>query len=329
MTAEPSHRDARSVEVRLLILIYVVALTAASCSSDEVADSTTSTVAPVTSTSSSHSSISPPLPPSTTSTLPTTTTTLLEGNWADAPIVAGGPFVGVLGWWDGAQWVQAEEGTALDVGGGEDYQVALLGSSTIIQGGPRVQGCDFVRDDYPAIEFSDPQALTELADSGIRTTISGVAISAPWELVPRPVTRGEAHPHLEALAVDLLGSMGFETNAVVIVQTVDADLDGDGAMQTIVVAEETELANSASGVYSIVFVAGVREIEPQIIDSSVIPRGEEGFPASFRVGAVADLNGDQVMEVVLSGEAWESSWVSVYEWTGAGLERRISAGCGV
>ena len=38
----------------------------------------------------------------------------------------------------------------------------------------------------------------------------------------------------------------------------------------------------------------------------MIPDDETGFPASFRIGAVADLNGDGSMEVVLDISAWET-----------------------
>lgn len=236
-----------------------------------------------------------------------------------------------LGWWDGSTWVQAEEGMSLPVDGGEDYQIALIGvDGRVTTGGPQVAVCDILPpSNFPGIQLTEPELLSHPLEPGEESAISGVAVSAPWDLTPHHVDRGEAHPDLESLAVDLLRDQGFETQSAPQVQTVDADLDGDGAIETIVVVEDTELANEASGVFSLVFVVGPGRGAPAIVEESVIPPGETGFPASFRVGAVADLNGDRVMEVVLDGVAWENSWVTVYEMTDEGFVDRISAGCGV
>jgi hypothetical protein len=52
---------------------------------------------------------------------------------------------------------------------------------------------------------------------------------------------------------------------------------------------------------------------------------------SFSVGAVADLNGDGRMEVVLSTAYYEGVGVDVWEYVDddLGLTPQISAGCGV
>ena len=235
-----------------------------------------------------------------------------------------------LGWWDGATWVDAEEGMALPVDGGEDYQVALLGTEgRTTTGSAPVAGCDIIfPSDFPGIELADPELLSHPLEEGEQSAISGVAISAGWNLTPHYIGAGEAHPDLEAMAIDLLAEQGFVTDSVEIVQTVDANLDGGEFIETIVVVEETELGNEGSDGYSLVFLVG-SDSEPMVIDQSVIPPGETGNPRSFRVGAVADLNGDGLMEVVLHGGAWESSWVAVYEKTDDGFVRRISAGCGI
>jgi hypothetical protein len=235
-----------------------------------------------------------------------------------------------LGWWDGATWVDAEEGMALPVDGGEDYQVALLGTEgRTTTGSAMVAGCDILSpSEFPGIELADPELLTHPLEEGDESAFDGVAISAGWDLTPHYVGDGEAHPDLETMAIDLLAELGYETDSVEIVQTVDANLDGGEFIETIVVVEETELANSGSDVYSLVFLVG-SDSEPTVIEESVIPPGETGYPASLRVGAVADLNGDGMMEVVLDAAAWETSWVGVYEKTDDGFVQRIGAGCGV
>ena len=287
--------------------------------------STTSTINTVPPTSTSTSS-------TTTTTVPSTTTTsLLAGNWAELPVVTSGIFNMTLGWWDGSTWVNAEEGMALPVVGGEDYQIALLGTEgRTTTGSARVAGCDILfPSDFPGIQLADPELLSHPLQEGEQSAISGVAISAGWELTPHYVGDGEAHPDLETMAIDLLAERGFETDSVEIVQTVDANLDGGEFIETIVVVEETELSfDQSSAGYSLVFLVG-SDSEPMVIDQSVILPGESGSPRSYRVGAVADLNGDGLMEVVLDGVAWESSWLGVYEMTDDGFVRRMGAGCGV
>lgn len=264
----------------------------------------------------------------------TTTGAPLDGTWAELPLVVYDDWGGIaLGWWDGSAWVQADEGTELPVSGGEDYQVALLGSEAVLEGSPPTStGCDVVMPEgMPGVQFEDEDALHMVLDDGKggERTVSGVAITAPWLITPRPVGPGEAHPDIEAMAVELLAERGFETDRVELVQSVDADLDGDGTIESVFVAEETELANEISGVYSIVFAVSPSWDSPVVVAESVIPADDAGFPASFRVSAVADLSGDGVMEIVVDGIAWENGWVSVHELTESGFVERIGAGCGV
>jgi len=292
--------------------------------------STTTTTAPTTTTVPTTITTAP----TTTTTALTTTTRQLQGNWAGQPLVAYDDWGGIaLGWWDGSDWVQVDADTTLPVTGGEDYQVALLGSEAVLEGGsPENDGCDVVfPEGLPGVQFDDGNALYTIVDDGTggERSVSGVAVSAGWSLTPRPVMAGESHPDLEALAIGLLEERDFETNTVEIIQVVDADLDGDGAIETFLVAEDTELGNEGSGVYSILFAVSPFWDEPVIIAESVIPEDETGFPASLRVSAIADLSGDGKMEIVVDGLAWESSWVTVYEWSGTSFEDRIGAGCGV
>jgi hypothetical protein len=314
------------------ILAVLVTLVVVSCSTAGQVSTTTTLRETSTSTTSTLSTTSTAISSTTTTTTtlsPTTTTTLRAGNWAEFPLVTSAIFNMTLGWWDGTTWVDAEEGMALPVVGGEDYQIALLGTDgRMTTGSARVAGCDILfPSDFSGIELADPELLSHPLEEGEQSAIEGVAISAGWDLTPHHVGPGEAHPDLEAMAIDLLAGRGFETDSVQIVQTVDANLDGGEFIETIVVVEETVLGNEGSDVYSLVFLVGSDSV-PMVIEESVIPPGETGFPASFRVGAVADLNGDGLMEVVLYGVAWENQWVTVYEKTDDGFVQRLGAGCG-
>lgn len=312
------------------LLVSALALGLAACSSGGTSSTTTSVAEP-TSTMSSPSSTSATVAPTTT-IVPVSTTTLLQGNWADQPVVTAQ--LGTLGWWDGAEWVDAQNGMSLPVNGGEDYQVAVLwAEGTTTTGGPRITVCDVYGPevDLPGIELADPELLTifDESDASGRGSISGVAVSAPWSIHPRPVTPGEWHPDLENLAFSLLGDRGFTTDSVNNVQSVDADLDGDGSLETLLVIEDTRLANSGSGVYSMVFVVTPSSGEVHVVAESVIPPSDEGYPVSHRISAIADLSGDGVMEVVVDSIAWESSQLAVHEFVEGEFVERIGAGCGV
>ena len=315
-----------------LFRLAAVAVLVAACSSGA---STVTTQVPA-STSTSDAVVATTIAASevTTTTIATTTSTGLPGNWAEVAVVTSTSANTTLGWWDGTTWVEAEDGMDLPVTGGEDYQIALLGTEdAMTSGGPRITGCDIYGPDVdiPGIELADPDRLfVELEDdvSG-RGGLSGVAISASWDITPRPTGGVDASTEVENAAFDILADLGFTTDAVSLVQTLESDLDGDGAVETIVVAESTVVEDQASGVYSMVFAISPTWGEPMLVAESVIPATEVGFPESYRVSAVADLNGDGVMEVVVDGIAWETSWIGVYELTTDGFEPRIGAGCGV
>jgi hypothetical protein len=48
----------------------------------------------------------------------------------------------------------------------------------------------------------------------------------------------------------------------------------------------------------------------------------------LRVSAVADLNGDGSLEIVISDNDWEGGGVGFVERTPDGYQRRLYAGCG-
>lgn len=268
----------------------------------------------------------------TTTTVPTTTTSLLEGNWAEMPVVVSSAGGVPLGWWDGSNWVDFRGEMTLPVEGGEDYQTALIGTESRITSGTRTQACEPAAMDLPGIRLADPGLLERIVenDPSGSGAIFGVAISAPWNLTPRSITEGEAHPDLEQTAIELLGEAGYATDTVALVQTVDADLDGDGTIETFVVAEETTLLDETmSDVYSMLFAAGPSLGEPVVLARGVIPPDETGRPERFRVGAIADLNGDGIMEVVVDASGPRSTVLVVHVLTEDGFAEVMSAGCGV
>jgi hypothetical protein len=264
------------------------------------------------------------LPPTTTTIPATTTTVAVEGNWSDAPLVVTG--FGALGWWDGSGWVQVESGTALPVAGGEDYQVAYVGLEVTISGGGPTTLCEPLNN--PGVELENELVLGDWPGP------LGVAVSAPWILVPHLVEEVEDDGTYAALAAELLAERGLDVPEPAIKQLLQVDLEGDGVNEVLVVAEDVSAGLFAEdGDYSIAFMRRTvqGDVRTAILGESVVVTADSPVVNSFSVGAVADLNGDGRMEVVLSTAYYEGVGVDVFEYVDddLGLIPQISAGCGV
>jgi hypothetical protein len=281
----------------------------------------TSTTAGVTTTSSTADSTT--TVGETTTTIPPTTSTsaAVAGNWAATPLVAAG--FGALGWWDGATWVQADPTIALPVAGGEDYQVAVLGLEAIIAGGPPTTLCEPVNN--PGVVLENEQILGDWPGP------LGVAISAPWVLVPHLVQPIEDDGTYSGFASELLAERGLDVPQPTMKQILQVDLEGDGVNEVLVVAEDvSEGLFAEDGDYSIVFVRRTvqGQVQSDVLGESIIITADSPLVDSYSVGAVADLNGDATMEIVLTAAYYEGIGVEVWEYSADGPAARISAGCG-
>ena len=316
-------------------LVVLVIILFAVCSDEEPETSTTtsevsSTTVPDVTTTFPGATTTSIAEETTTSVAQTTTTVddgLLEGNWATDPLVAAS--FGALGWWDGAGWVQATEATPLPVAGGEDYQVALFGVEATTTGGAEELVCDPLLN--PGVVLEDPELL------GGDGEPYGVAISAPWTLTPHLVEPAVDDGTYAAVAAGLLAERGLTVEDPVIKQVFRTDLEGDGVNEVIVVAEDVPPSLIGEpGDYSIAFMQRAidADITTIVFGESVLLETEEGetpFILSFAVAAVADLNGDARMEIVLDSTYYEGSAVEIWEYVGddLGLQQQIGSGCGV
>jgi hypothetical protein len=319
-----------------LFVVIVVAIIFAAGDEDQGDETTTTTGS---STSSSPSATTVPDTgvtttagevtttslPATTTTLPVTTTTAgVEGNWSGTPLVVTG--FGALGWWDGSGWVQVESGTALPLAGGEDYQVAFVGLEATISGGAPTTLCEPL--DNPGVELENELVLGDWPGP------LGVAVSAPWILVPHLVEEIEDDGTYSAFAAELLAERGLDVPEPAIKQLLQVDLEGDGVNEVLVVAEDVSAGLFAEdGDYSIAFMRRTvqGDVQTVILGDSVVVTADSPVVNSYSVGAVADLNGDGRMEVVVSTAYYEGIGVDVWEYVDddLGLVRQISAGCGV
>ena len=317
-----------------LFVVLVVTIIFLVGRNDETDASTTTTIATTTTTqevststttgatTTATSAVTTTTVAPTTTLAPTTTTTAaVAGDWASTPVVATG--FGALGWWDGAAWVQVEPATALPVAGGEDYQVALIGLEAIIVGGPPTTLCDPLNN--PGVVFENEQVLGDWPGP------LGVAISAPWVIVPHLVEQMEDDGTYSAFAGELLAERGLDVPNPVMKQILHLDLEGDGVNEVLIVAEDvSEGLIAQDGDYSIAFVrrSVSGDVQTDILGESVIVTADNPVVNSYSVGAVADLNGDATMEIVLTAAYYEGIFVEVWEYGAEGPVPRISAGCG-
>jgi hypothetical protein len=230
---------------------------------------------------------------------------------------------GALGWWDGANWVQVEPTTALPVAGGEDYQVALIGLEAIVVGGAPATLCEPVNN--PGVVFENEQILGDWPGP------IGVGVSAPWVIVPHLVEQIEDDGTYSAFAAEILLERGLDVPDPTLKQIVQTDLEGDGVNEVLVVAEDvSEGLFAQDGDYSIAFVRRTvgGQVQTDILGESVIVTADNPVVDSYSYGAVADLNGDARMEIVLTTAYYEGIFVEVWEYGDGGPVARISTGCG-
>lgn len=313
-------------------LLCSLLLVTAACSPGDGADSTTSsTSAPSTTTSTTESTTTTAAPTTTSTTVPTTTTTVapstttsvLEGEWADGPLIT--TDFGALGWWNGTEWLDSETQGALPVVGGEDYQVIVGDSVGLTTAGPQTTVCEPLA--LIGVNLDNPGLLGDFPGP------YGVAISAPWDLQPHLYEETTDDGTYAGFASDLLSSRGLEVDDPVIKQLVRTDLEGDNVNEVLVVAEDvTPGFLMEPGDYSILFMRKVIEGEVQtaVLESTVVLDSEDQFLGAHSVGTVADLNDDGKMEIVTNSAFFEGFSVAVWEYVNddLGPTLRLQRGCG-
>jgi len=314
-------------------LVPLVAVVIAACSPGDAGDTTTSTAGTTTSslastTTESRTTTSVPATTSTslgtTSTiLTTTTTTEVAGNWADEPLITTG--FGALGWWDGGIWVPSKDVGALPIVGGENYQIAVVGLQATTTGGPEELRCEPLNN--LGLQLNNEQLL------GAFPGPYGVAISAPWTLQPHLFEAFADDGTYASIASGLLADRGLNVPNPMIKQLFRTDLEGDGTNEVLVVAEEiTGGFLPAIGDYSIVFLQKVGQgaVETAVLGATTITDPDSQFVEAFTIGAVADLSGDNKMEIVLNSAFFEGFGVAVWEYVDddIGPKLQIQAGCG-
>lgn len=310
----------RRVRVGLLLCaVILVGCSEPTGSSSSTAEPTASTTVEPAATSTSE------LEPETTTTEPPP---------ARFGVVAARE--GVLGWWDGNSWVQAQSSAPIE--GTEAFRVFRVGADpTDAVGVGLNEGCAI---DEPAVGVDlnpDPWA----GDFGFEPfEPSPIALSAPWDATPHTITPfAPSDTHAEAASAILL-ERGVDDPSPKFAQLLRTDVDGDGVNEVFAVAERRSdpsgaLVPAPAGDYSIAFVRTVVDdvVNTQVLaEWVVVEQTEEGFIQDLvvhRFDAFLDADGDGTDEIALRSSYYEGSGVTLWDRQGPGpFAAVISTGCG-
>ena len=296
---------------------------------DSVSEATTPPPPPPTPTT-------PPPPPPTPTTPPTPPPTPTA-----TPVIPSGNNVivasqGVLGWTVEGEWIEVGEPpvdpSSIPAEEGDLYRVLRLGSPTSIAvpGTEPTEGCPPLPGYSVEIGIDDPMFNAD----GWPYTYP-IAISSNWDLTPHDVESLSLESEIyKSFASEVLADLGItdpDPNLFTLIRT---DLEGDGIDEVIVGAERItgSLISPAPGDYSILFLRKIidGEVIQQLIVGDVHTSETFGMLKFYRLIAVADLNGDNRMEIAIQYGYYEGSSTGILEYKNdiEGLQQVLAVACG-
>lgn len=211
------------------------------------------------------------------------------------------------------------------VEGGEVYQVIDLDGVIGESIGNEITLCEPAG--TPLVELDPPLVVTSEEPGEI--AVAG----ADWNLTPRSVATGASAPaDLVAEGAAFIEDRGLSDPSPNVAQYLIFDLEGDGTDEELLVLNrlpEGLIGNADS--YSLVLMRKQLDIEPAtLIVAYSQGVADSPYVVSFFVSAVADLNGDDKMELVVDSHYYEGNATSVFEYRDddLGLLEVLASGCG-
>lgn len=164
-----------------------------------------------------------------------------------------------------------------------------------------------------------------------------LAVGGQWNALPRlPQTANSNQVIYQEAVAEVLRKKGLKDPKIKITQVIRIDLDGDGVEEVLVTADtyadKLYRHLQKKGSYSLVLLRKVihGKVENLVIEEDHFPSNlKYGVPMRFWVGAVLDVDGDSIMEIVLHAMYYEGGGTSVYRVQGDRVERVLVAGWGV
>ena len=242
---------------------------------------------------------------------------------------------GLLGGVENGKFVDAKT-TAAKLKGDEKY--TLFGVKGVNKGelsiGKPKNDEDVCEDFYYVETPADAEVIGKVED------VSGVALGDgyKWNPVPRLPKAIDLNDATYKKAVaDVLRTKGITKTTIKLTQAYRIDLDGDGREEVLLAATFYKGGLSASAAkndYSFILLRKIvgKKVQNIVVDGEFITKAIEfGAPSEYEISAIADLNGDGKMEMILHSAYYEgsSSW-AVEMKAGKPVEiKTLSVGCGV
>jgi hypothetical protein len=212
----------------------------------------------------------------------------------------------------------------------EETEFVLVGWNGVEEGGvslakklPQEDVCE----DFTRMQFELEQ------DHGV-----GIGSSAKWNPMPRPLKKIDLNnPTYKAAVKAFLKTKGVANTIVQIKEAFRVDLEGDGVEEVVLSATyyKNGLTSGASvGDYSFVMVrkAVGKVVTNHLLEGDFIRKKIDfGAPTENHISAIADLNGDGKMEIVLYGFYYEGDFSGAWEMkNGRPVKiKEFEIGCGV
>jgi hypothetical protein len=234
---------------------------------------------------------------------------------------------GLLGGVQNGKWIAP---TKVAPGMSGDIEFVLVGRNGVEEGGVSLAKKGEVEDvcqDFTRMQFELEQ------DHGV-----GIGTAAKWNPVPRlPKAIDPNGATYKAVVTNFLRKKGIAKPVIAIKEAFRVDLEGDGVEEVVLSAtyyKKGLSSDAAVGDYSFVIVrkaVGKVVTDHLLTGDFILKKVDFGAPTENHISAIADLNGDGKMEIVLNGFYYEGDFASAFEMkNGKPVKiKEFEIGCGV
>ncbi len=236
---------------------------------------------------------------------------------------------GLLGGVENGKFIDAKT-TFAKLKGGENY--TLFGIEGVNEGETKytVKAPD---ENEPCEDFYYFEMEDE-AEAGI-----ALGDGYKWNPMPRAPKAIDLNSAVyKKIVADVLRTKGIIKTTIKLTQAIRIDLEGDGKEEVLIAAtfyDSGEMTPTATrGNYSFVMLRRIvgKTVQNTVLDGEFYTKNVEfGAPNEYTISAIADLNGDGKMEIIMHSAYYEGSSSWVYEMkAGKATEvKALSVGCGV
>ena len=170
------------------------------------------------------------------------------------------------------------------------------------------------------IRYSDPHEF-EMVNIKNISTDTHVAVSGDWNALPRiPKAQSKNSEVYIKIIKDILEQNGLANAPICIQQNYRIDLDGDRKEEVLIKAEYIKKVAPTcdEGTYSLILLRKItnEKVENILLVKDVFTKDTgfgQGMTNSNTIHSLADVNGDGIIEIILSHHYYEGYLYNLYE----------------